>query len=156
MFWPTISSVDVHLDVVGDVGRQALDFDLAMNDVEDAALLFDALRLAVRDDRHLHADELVHRDAIEIGVQQFVGDRIELVFRTSTRASPPPGRFSAISVLAPCSVRRMRDRIFGSTAIGFPPSLPPYTTAGMRPLARKRRASFLPLSYVQLRRELLP
>ena len=70
---------DVHFDVVRNVGRQALDFDLAMHDVEHAALLLDALRLALRHDRHLDAEQLVHRDAIEVGVQQLVGDRIELI-----------------------------------------------------------------------------
>ena len=38
---------DVDLDVLGDVGRQALDLDLAVHEVEDAALLLDALRLAL-------------------------------------------------------------------------------------------------------------
>ena len=38
---------DVDLDVLGNVGRQALDLDLAADEVEDAALLLDALRLAL-------------------------------------------------------------------------------------------------------------
>ena len=39
---------DVDVDVLGNVGRQALDHDLAADELEDAALLLDALRLAVR------------------------------------------------------------------------------------------------------------
>ena len=38
---------DVDLDVLGNVGRQALDLDLAADELEDAALLLDALRLAL-------------------------------------------------------------------------------------------------------------
>ena len=51
-----------------------------MHDVEHPALLLDALRLALRDDRHRDADDLVHRDAIEIGMQKFVRHRVELIF----------------------------------------------------------------------------
>ena len=42
---------DVDLDVLGNVARQALDLDLAADELEDAALLLDALRLALDDDR---------------------------------------------------------------------------------------------------------
>ena len=40
---------DVDLDVLRNVGRQALDLDLAADELEDAALLLDALRLALDD-----------------------------------------------------------------------------------------------------------
>ena len=55
-----------------DVRRQALDLEVAVDEVEDAALLLDALRLALDDDRDGHRQQLVHRDAIEVGVQQLV------------------------------------------------------------------------------------
>ena len=42
---------DVDLDVLGNVGREALDLDLAADELEEAALLLDALRLALDDDR---------------------------------------------------------------------------------------------------------
>ena len=42
---------DVDVDVLGNVGRQALHLDLARHEVEHAALLLDALRLALEDDR---------------------------------------------------------------------------------------------------------
>jgi len=71
---------DVDGDVLGNVRRQALDVDLAVHEVDDAALRLDALRLA----REMHRDgdpqHLVHRDAIEVGVQQVVPHRVELVF----------------------------------------------------------------------------
>jgi hypothetical protein len=71
--------VDVHLDVLGNVAGQAFDFDLAADELEHAALLLDALRLALDDHRDRHLNHLVHRHAIEVGVQHFVGDRVELV-----------------------------------------------------------------------------
>ena len=56
-----------------------------------------------------------------------------------------------MSVFAPDSECRMRSSAFGSTAIGVaalpssPPSpADPYSTAGTRPAARVRRASFFP------------
>ena len=41
---------DVDGDVLRDVARQALDLDLAVDEVDDAALLLDALRLALEHD----------------------------------------------------------------------------------------------------------
>src|SRR5258705_7009368 len=66
-----------------------------------------------------------------------------------TRDSPPSS-LRLMSVLAPDSEWRMRSTSFGSTATGTPsgawPSLrAPYTTAGIWPPTRRRRASFLPL-----------
>ena len=73
----------------GNVGRQALHLDVAGDEVEDAALQLDAARLALEHDRHGDGDRLVHRQLIEVGVQQLVRDRIELVSFTITRASLP-------------------------------------------------------------------
>ena len=50
-----------------------------MDDIEHTTLLLHALRLALRNDRHLDANELVHRHTVEIGVQKLVRDRIELI-----------------------------------------------------------------------------
>ena len=47
---------DVDLDVLRNVGRQALDLDLAADELEDAALLLHALRLALDDDRDRDAE----------------------------------------------------------------------------------------------------
>src|SRR5262245_8438724 len=63
----------------------------------------------------------------------------------------PPSSLSVMSVLTPESEWRIRISPFGSTVTGTPtgnlPSLAvPYTTAGSRPAARWRRASFLPES----------
>src|SRR5688500_17348262 len=49
-----------------------------------------------------------------------------------------------MSVLTPDSLCRMRSSVFGSTAITAASVLSPYTTAGIFPAARTRRASFLP------------
>src|SRR6476660_3113470 len=50
-----------------------------------------------------------------------------------------------MSVFTPDSEWRIRINSFGSTAISVAlPFSVPYTTAGIRPLARSRRASFLP------------
>jgi hypothetical protein len=70
---------DVDFDVLGDVTRQAFDLDLTMDVLEDAALLLHAGRFALGHDRHRDAQRLVHRDAIEVGVQNLVRDRVELV-----------------------------------------------------------------------------
>ena len=64
----------VDVDVLGDVGRQALDLDLAAHELEDATLLLDALRLAPHVERDRHLDGTVHRDAIEVGVEHLVGE----------------------------------------------------------------------------------
>ena len=70
---------DVDVDVLGNVGRQALHLDLAGHEIQQAALLLDARRLALDDDRHRHDDGLVHRELVEVGVQQLVRDGVELV-----------------------------------------------------------------------------
>ena len=70
---------DVDVDVLRDVGRQTLDFDLAAHEVDDAALLLDALRLALDEDGDGDGQQLVHRDGVEVGVEQLVVDRVELV-----------------------------------------------------------------------------
>ena len=62
----------------GNVGRQALDLDVAADELDQAALLLDALRLAVDEHRDGHLQELVHRDAVEVGVEHRVRDRVEL------------------------------------------------------------------------------
>ena len=55
------------------------DLDLAVHEVDDAALLLDALGLALEHDRDRDREHLVHRDLVEVGVEQLVRDRIELV-----------------------------------------------------------------------------
>ncbi len=94
---------DVDLDVLRNVARQALDLDLAADELEDAALLLDALRLALDDDRNRDLEDAVHRDAVEVGVQHWCVTGSSWYSFTSTFVSPPPGSFSEISVLAPDS-----------------------------------------------------
>ncbi len=71
---------DVHVDVLGDVRRQTLDLNLAGHEVEQAALQLHALGLALQQHRHGHDDRLVHRELVEVGVEQRVRDGIELIF----------------------------------------------------------------------------
>ena len=59
---------------------QALDHDLAVHEVHDGALGLDALGFARQMDRHRELEQLVHRHAIEIGVEQLVVDGVQLVF----------------------------------------------------------------------------
>ena len=107
---------DVDRDVLRDVARQTLDLDLAVDEVDDAALLLDALGLALEHDRNRDGDRLVHRDLVEVGVEQLVVDRIDLVLLDEHRVSPPSS-FSPMRVFTPDSEWRMRSRVFGSTAI---------------------------------------
>ena len=71
---------DVDLDVLRNVGREALDLDLAANELEETALLLHALGLAFDDDRDGHPKDAVHDHAVEIRVQHVVRNRVELVF----------------------------------------------------------------------------
>jgi len=68
----------VHVDVLGNVARQALDLDFAADELEDAALHLDALGLALDEDRNRDLDHAVHGHAVEVRVQHLVGDGIEL------------------------------------------------------------------------------
>ena len=109
---------DVDGDVLRNVARQRLDLDLAVHEVDDAALLLDALGFALQHDRHGDGERLVHRDLVEVDVEQLVVDRIELVFldehaRVAARRSPS----RPISVFTPDSECRIRSSIFGSTEI---------------------------------------
>jgi hypothetical protein len=83
-----------------------------------AALLLDALRLAAHRHRNRHLDQAVHRDAIEVGVEHLVRDRVDLEIATSTRVSPAPGSLSAIRVFCPDSECRILSSAFGATWIG--------------------------------------
>ena len=60
-----------------------------LHEVDDAALLLDALRLALEDDRDRDGEQLVHRDRVEVGVEQLVVDRVELVLLDEHLAAPP-------------------------------------------------------------------
>ena len=113
----SISSVTSTRDVLRNVGRQALDHDLAMHEVDDAALGLDALGLAGQVHRHGHAQDLVHRDAIEVGVQQLVRRPDASWYSlTSTRASRRAVDLQRDQrVDADCECR-IRSSAFGSTA----------------------------------------
>ncbi len=120
---------DVDGDVLGNVTRQHFDLDLAIHEVDDATLLLDALGLALEDDRDRDRQHLVHRDLIEVGVEQLVIDRVELILldqhaRVAARLGQRPRE--PMSVLTPDSECRIFSSAFGSTAISsaFPFSAP--------------------------------
>ncbi len=69
---------EVHVEAVRDVGGEALHLDLAHDHVHDAALVLHAVGHALEDDRHLDVDLLVHLDALEVGVDEGVGDGVDL------------------------------------------------------------------------------
>ncbi len=52
---------------------------VAVDEVDDASLLLDALGLALEDDGHRDGQRPIHRHLVEVGVEQLVIDRIELV-----------------------------------------------------------------------------
>ena len=60
---------------------------------------------------------LVHRDLVEVGVEQLVVDRIELVLLDQHARVAAVEPSSPISVFTPDSECRMRDSTFGSTEI---------------------------------------
>ena len=63
----------------------------------------------------------------------------------STLPESLPSTCRSTSVLTPDSECRMRSNAFGSTSRArLSTGAPPYTTAGNRPVRRRRRASFLP------------
>src|SRR6185312_6203382 len=68
----------IHVDVAGNVGGQALDFDFALYLVEDAALGFDAYRRTQKLDPDAHAQRLIQRDALHVDVDQLVLDGLAL------------------------------------------------------------------------------
>ena len=112
----------------GDVGREALDLDLAVHEVEQAALLLDARRLAAQHDRHGDGDRLVHRHAVEVGVQQAcVTGSSWNSFSITFGASPPSLR--VMRVFAPDCEWRIFSRAFGSTEIDRASGLPPSSVA---------------------------
>ena len=61
---------DVDLDRARNLGRQRLELDLAVDEVEHAAFDLDAARLALDDHLHGDRDLAVHVDAVEVRVQQ--------------------------------------------------------------------------------------
>ena len=133
--------------MIGNVSRQALDVDLAMNEVEHAPLLLHARWLPPDNDRDGDRELLVHRHAVEIRVQEMARDRDRADIPARARAlAPPPLVFRLMSVFTPVSECRIRMQHLGIDRYRrlLPPLLPPYTTAGILPLALSRRASFLP------------
>ncbi len=68
----------VHRDLVGDVRRQALDEERAHRMLQDAPVLLHPHRHPRHDDRHFDFDALGHGDAIEVHVDHFLGEGIDL------------------------------------------------------------------------------
>ena len=69
---------DIDVQVARDIAREALDLDLAQNMLEDAALVLHARRNTDQLDRHRHAHHLVHRNPLQVDVQQLALDRLML------------------------------------------------------------------------------
>src|SRR5207249_732065 len=69
------------------------DLNLPPDEFEDAALLLDTLRLALDRHRNGDVDGAVHPDAVEIGVEHRVGDRIELIFLDQHARIARPAEF---------------------------------------------------------------
>ena len=80
MPWFIISSVTSTSMCSGMSAGQTFDLDLARDEVEHAALLLHAPGLALDVIGHRDRITLVHRDAVEVRVQQRVGNRIEQEF----------------------------------------------------------------------------
>jgi hypothetical protein len=69
---------DVDLDLLRNVGRQALDLDVAQVVLENSALRLDAFGLAGQHDRHFETNARRHRDALQIDVHDFAAHRVHL------------------------------------------------------------------------------
>jgi hypothetical protein len=91
--WPIINSVTSDHELLGDIVRQALDFDGAGDDFEQSALHLHALGLAGGSHRHADADTLGEIDAFEIGVQQRAADGIQLLVDHHHRGGLAAGDF---------------------------------------------------------------
>jgi hypothetical protein len=72
-----IQMADIHIEVAGNVGWQALDIHLANDLFQDSAAL-DTFRNSQQLDTHLYVQNLVHGDALQIDVNQTVVDRLTL------------------------------------------------------------------------------
>ena len=70
--------LDIDFDAFRDVSGQTLDFDFTNDELENAGIDLHAARFALRCDRHRDADRHVHRDAIEVRVQEVFADGIDL------------------------------------------------------------------------------
>ena len=68
----------IDVNVIGNVGGKALDFDFAENLIENAALGLDANRHAQQLDADTDAQGLVERDALHVDVDQLVLDGLAL------------------------------------------------------------------------------
>ena len=68
----------IHIDVTGNVRRQALDLNFAQHLIENSAFGLDADRYAQQFDADSHAQKLVERDALQVNVNQLVLDWLAL------------------------------------------------------------------------------
>jgi len=75
---PIMSSVTSTVKCSGNLVRQALDLDLARDDLEQSALQLDPGGLAGGIHRNRHANALRQVDPLQVGVQHVALDRIAL------------------------------------------------------------------------------
>src|ERR1035437_1809786 len=69
---------DIDIDVAGDVDGEALDFDLAQHQIEDAASSLDAHRHTEGLDSNADAQSLVEGNPLQVDVNQLVLDGLAL------------------------------------------------------------------------------
>ena len=75
-----VELADVDLEVLGQFARRPLDLERVGDDVHHAALIFHARRNADRDDVDRRVDRFGRGDALEIGRDRTVADRVALHF----------------------------------------------------------------------------
>ena len=117
-----LKSRNIDIEVARNIARQALDLDLAHHVLEDAALRLHADRHADQLNRHRDAHRLVHRNPLQVDVQQLALDRLMLpVDDHGLHRARAPSTFRSKIVLWPESecrifvitlrVDRNRDRV---------------------------------------------
>jgi len=110
---------DIGIDVARDVSRQALDFNLAQHLLENAALLFDAGRFTLQQDRYLDRQLPVHGDCASGRTWSslpFTGSYCQSTIMALVCS--PPFRARSKIVLCPVSEPRIRETCRGSTLTG--------------------------------------
>src|SRR5262249_10332882 len=69
---------DIDVNTLRDVARQTFDFDLARDQFENSTINLHSSSLSSDVDRNGHSDRDVHRNAVEVGMQEAVLDGINL------------------------------------------------------------------------------
>jgi hypothetical protein len=129
-----------------DVPGEALDLDLARDQVEDAAVVLDAGGDADDLDGDADRDLHVHQDAHEVDVDGLARDGSRWSSGSWRGGSGPSRPASEENRVLAAPARNASAEALRSTEIGTFGFPAPYTTPGIRPSARTRRASPFPAS----------